>query len=399
MLRNSCSRSCTRNRVVRTRPSGVLRQRRGETEALAAAELARLDGEEGRPRRPAGGDPRRHRADAVGQLGASSRRGITIGSQGRWAATLALRTSWSSPSGLVTRSSRLEPDKRLLLAEKELAGLAHRGHPELVVEDQERGRLAGQRVARAGEDHAHAAARADALAQLRPARRILRGMAAARAETDRLGPTIPSRSPRPVNPNQSRHARRLQHGRRLRRLRRAGNALVRDRTLCETRADTLAAPLKRRRMAVQQELWGSETTKAIENFPVSGERVPAPVVRWLGRIKAEAARVNAELGLLDADIAERVARAGDEVAAGQHDDQFPIDVFQTGSGTSIEHERQRGDREPRRRGRSSERPREHGAVVERRVPVGRAPRGRGHGPDRSPPRPASPLLLPLPQGG
>ncbi len=87
-------------------------------------------------------------------------------------------------------------------------------------------------------------------------------------------------------------------------------------------------------MAVQQELWGSETSKAIENFPVSGERVPTPVVRWLGRIKAEAARVNAELGLLDAEIAERVAAAGDEVAAGQHDDQFPIDVFQTGSGTS-----------------------------------------------------------------
>src|SRR5215208_5956708 len=87
-------------------------------------------------------------------------------------------------------------------------------------------------------------------------------------------------------------------------------------------------------MAVQQQLWGSETTKAVENFPVSGERVPTPVVRWLGRIKAEAARVNAELGLLDGDIAERVAAAGDEVAAGEHDDQFPIDVFQTGSGTS-----------------------------------------------------------------
>jgi fumarate hydratase class II len=87
-------------------------------------------------------------------------------------------------------------------------------------------------------------------------------------------------------------------------------------------------------LAVQQELWGSETSKAIDNFPVSGERVPTPVVRWLGRIKAEAARVNAELGLLDSEIAERVARAGDEVAAGQHDDQFPIDVFQTGSGTS-----------------------------------------------------------------
>jgi fumarate hydratase class II len=87
-------------------------------------------------------------------------------------------------------------------------------------------------------------------------------------------------------------------------------------------------------LAVKQELWGSETVKAVENFPVSGERVPTPVVRWLGRIKASAARVNAELGLLDADIAERIARAGDEVAAGEHDDQFPIDVFQTGSGTS-----------------------------------------------------------------
>src|ERR687894_784970 len=87
-------------------------------------------------------------------------------------------------------------------------------------------------------------------------------------------------------------------------------------------------------MAVEQQLWGSETSKAVDNFPVSGERVPTPVVRWLGRIKAEAARVNAELGLLDADVAERIARAGDEVAAGEHDDQFPIDVFQTGSGTS-----------------------------------------------------------------
>ncbi|HEV3376177.1 MAG TPA: class II fumarate hydratase [Thermoleophilaceae bacterium] len=87
-------------------------------------------------------------------------------------------------------------------------------------------------------------------------------------------------------------------------------------------------------MATKQELWGPETGKAVENFPVSGERVPAPVVRWLGRIKAAAARVNAELGLLDAELAERIARAGDEVAAGEHDDQFPIDVFQTGSGTS-----------------------------------------------------------------
>ena len=87
-------------------------------------------------------------------------------------------------------------------------------------------------------------------------------------------------------------------------------------------------------MAVQQELWGGETRKAVDNFPVSGEQVPVAVVRWLGRIKGAAARVNAELGLLDSELAERIADAADEVAHGQHDDQFPVDVFQTGSGTS-----------------------------------------------------------------
>src|SRR5436853_4909871 len=84
----------------------------------------------------------------------------------------------------------------------------------------------------------------------------------------------------------------------------------------------------------RRELWGGETTKAVANFPVSGNQIPIPVIRWLGRIKATAARVNAELGLLDQDIADRVAAAGDEIANGEHDDQFPIDVFQTGSGTS-----------------------------------------------------------------
>jgi fumarate hydratase, class II len=83
-----------------------------------------------------------------------------------------------------------------------------------------------------------------------------------------------------------------------------------------------------------RELWGSETVKAVENFPVSGEPIPVPVARWLGRIKAAAARVNAELGLLEPDKAERIAQAADRVAAGEYDDQFPIDVFQTGSGTS-----------------------------------------------------------------
>jgi fumarate hydratase class II len=83
-----------------------------------------------------------------------------------------------------------------------------------------------------------------------------------------------------------------------------------------------------------EQLWGGETTKAVANFPISGERVPVHVVRWLGAIKAAAARTNADLGLLDSDLAQRVAAAADEVAAGSHDDQFPIDVFQTGSGTS-----------------------------------------------------------------
>jgi len=84
----------------------------------------------------------------------------------------------------------------------------------------------------------------------------------------------------------------------------------------------------------EKELWGAETRKAVENFPVSGERVPPSVIHWLGRIKAAAARANAELGKLDSELAERIAAAGDEVAHGRHDDQFPIDVFQTGSGTS-----------------------------------------------------------------
>jgi fumarate hydratase, class II len=83
-----------------------------------------------------------------------------------------------------------------------------------------------------------------------------------------------------------------------------------------------------------EELWGGETRKAVANFPVSGERVPVAVVRWLGRIKGAAARVNADLGLLDSELAQRIAAAADEIAQGRHDDQFPIDVFQTGSGTS-----------------------------------------------------------------
>src|SRR3989440_1426131 len=84
----------------------------------------------------------------------------------------------------------------------------------------------------------------------------------------------------------------------------------------------------------ERELWGGEPRKAVENFPVSGRPIPYPVARWLGRIKAASARVNGELGVLDADKGERIAAAADRIAAGELDEQFPIDVFQTGSGTS-----------------------------------------------------------------
>jgi fumarate hydratase, class II len=81
-------------------------------------------------------------------------------------------------------------------------------------------------------------------------------------------------------------------------------------------------------------LWGAQTQRAVENFPVSGQRMPRAFIRALGLIKATAAEVNAALGLLDPRIARRITEAALEVAEGRHDAQFPVDVFQTGSGTS-----------------------------------------------------------------
>jgi fumarate hydratase, class II len=83
-----------------------------------------------------------------------------------------------------------------------------------------------------------------------------------------------------------------------------------------------------------KQLWGAETTKAVANFPISGETVPVSVVRWLARLKGAAAVVNGELGLLSKRNAAAIAKGAGEIAAGKHDAQFPIDVFQTGSGTS-----------------------------------------------------------------
>ena len=81
-------------------------------------------------------------------------------------------------------------------------------------------------------------------------------------------------------------------------------------------------------------LWGAETAKAIENFRISGEPMPAEVVRTLAAIKAAAARAHADLGVLPVELAHGIAAAADRIAAGEHADQFPVDVFQTGSGTS-----------------------------------------------------------------
>jgi fumarate hydratase class II len=80
--------------------------------------------------------------------------------------------------------------------------------------------------------------------------------------------------------------------------------------------------------------WRAQTQRAVENFPVSGQRLERAHIEALARIKAAAARANAELGVVDEDIAAAIAAAAAEVAEGRWDDHFPVDVFQTGSGTS-----------------------------------------------------------------
>lgn len=80
--------------------------------------------------------------------------------------------------------------------------------------------------------------------------------------------------------------------------------------------------------------WRAQTQRAVENFPVSGLRLESAHIAALARVKAAAAKVNAELGVLDADVAAAVQAAAEEVAAGRWDGEFPVDVFQTGSGTS-----------------------------------------------------------------
>ncbi len=81
-------------------------------------------------------------------------------------------------------------------------------------------------------------------------------------------------------------------------------------------------------------LWGAQTQRAVLNFPISGRPLPRAFIRAVALIKAAAARANSSLGLLDAAIAEVIVAAAEDVAGGQYDAQFPVDIFQTGSGTS-----------------------------------------------------------------
>src|ERR671914_2803386 len=80
--------------------------------------------------------------------------------------------------------------------------------------------------------------------------------------------------------------------------------------------------------------WGAQTQRAVENFPVSGMRLEPAQLAALARIKAAVASVKRDLGMIEPEMAAAIIGAADEVARGEHDDQFPIDVFQTGSGTS-----------------------------------------------------------------
>src|SRR5919107_2185051 len=84
----------------------------------------------------------------------------------------------------------------------------------------------------------------------------------------------------------------------------------------------------------QDALWRAQTQRAVENFPISGSTLEAQHVVAIAQVKAAAAKVNAELGVISSEQADAIRAAAAEVTEGQHLDHFPIDVFQTGSGTS-----------------------------------------------------------------
>ncbi|MBW8752626.1 MAG: class II fumarate hydratase, partial [Sphingomonadales bacterium] len=82
-----------------------------------------------------------------------------------------------------------------------------------------------------------------------------------------------------------------------------------------------------------EHLWGAQTQRSFENFRIGEERMPAPLIRALAVVKRAAAQVNRNLGLLDAGLADAIAQAADEIIAGKLDGEFPLVVWQTGSGT------------------------------------------------------------------
>ena len=95
--------------------------------------------------------------------------------------------------------------------------------------------------------------------------------------------------------------------------------------------------------------WGAQTQRSIQNFPIGWERQPVAIIRALGVIKKACALVNIAQGDIDAALGNTIAAAAQEVIDGKFDDNFPLVVWQTGSGTQSQHERQRGDLEPRHR--------------------------------------------------
>ncbi len=129
-------------------------------------------------------------------------------------------------------------------------------------------------------------------------------------------------------------------------------------------------------------LYGASTQRAVLNFPVSGYRFSRPFIRALGLIKWAAAQANHDLGLLDAHRSALIVQAAEEVIEGKLDEHFPLDIFQTGSGTSTNTNANevisnrcmpaRRQRDRRARSGSSERSRQHGSVEQRRDPIGHA---------------------------
>ncbi len=146
--------------------------------------------------------------------------------------------------------------------------------------------------------------------------------------------------------------------------------------------------------------WGAQTARSLHHFPIGDDRMPKPMIRAIGILKEASAQVNADLGKMPPDKSALIVAAAREVSDGKLDDQFPLSVWQTGSGTQSQHERQRGHLQPGhragRRGdglqgpRPPQRRRQHVPVVQRHLPDGHAHRRRrGDHPPAAPRHPGT----------